>query len=185
MIRNLILGMLVLASACSWAQPSDRAVYPISASQVAQALSLTGIHVSGNQVVLGVEDWAASASPVLDLLDTEPGSRKNRIWVRMGCHERQQCRPFYASVFWSGPIPSSAMSKPAHGRTRPVAVGPPVIRFGDHATLVVDDPRLHLEIAVIALQNGAVGQVIHLATPDRKQFYRGEVVSNSMLKGSL
>ena len=59
------------------------------------------------------------------------------------------------------------------------------MRAGTHATLVMDDNRSHIQVAVISLENGIAGHRIHVASPDHKQIYVGEVVNANLLRGSF
>lgn len=185
MLRNSILGLLVMISLGGWAQTRGGARFPIRASQVAQVLSRAGMEVTERQVHLGATVWSATQTPSLEVLGTEGLAAGGRVWIEIGCEDRHQCQPFYVSVLWKGPVPLAGKQAHVEGPGHSASYAPPVIRLGDHATLVVDSPGLHMEIAVIALQNGTVGQVIRLATPDRRQFYQGQVVNKVTLKGSL
>jgi flagella basal body P-ring formation protein FlgA len=59
------------------------------------------------------------------------------------------------------------------------------MRAGAHATLVMDDDRAHIQIAVISLENGLAGHRIRVASPDHKQVYVAEVVNASLLRKSF
>lgn len=185
MLRNCIVGVLVAIGVRAGAQSGPYASYRISPSGVAVTVSRAGMHVTARQVHLDCEVWSASAHPDMELLSAQTAPDKEHVWVRIGCRQPRECRPFYATVAWNGPLPvardASQSKVPVHSKS----YSPPVMRMGDHATLVVDSPRSHIEIAVIAMQNGAVGQVIRLATPDRKQFFRGLIVNKSTLTGAL
>ena len=187
MLRYRVVGLLVLVSIAAWGETRGRTMSRIGANQVARALSVAGMEVTPRQVQLATELSAMTPSPTLDLLEVEPSPSLNErwVWVKLGCRDPHECRPFYVSVQWNGDIRTLVKHAKSVVPASSPKDTPPVIRFGDHATLVVDVPRLRLEIAVIALQNGSAGQVIRLATPDHKKFYRGEVVGKSMLRGSL
>jgi flagella basal body P-ring formation protein FlgA len=42
-----------------------------------------------------------------------------------------------------------------------------------------------IEVSVVALESGGIGQSIRVATPDYKQQFHAEVVSASQLEGSM
>ena len=183
MLRKCMLGVLVTVSVTAGAQPAGAARYRIGTSQVAATLARAGMDVMARQVHLEADVWSRSANPEMDMVSAQALPDRKHAWVRIDCHDPRECRSFYATISWSGPLP------PARDVTAPKArvtsYTPPAMRMGDHATLVVDGPQLHMEIEVIAMQNGAVGQVIQLATPDRKRFYRGQVVNKFTLTGTL
>ncbi len=185
MLRNGILGFLVMTCLGGWAQAHGGARFPIRAAQVAQVLSRAGMEVTERQVHLGTPIWSATQTPALEVLDTQGMTAGGRLWIKIGCEGRHECQPFYVSVPWKGPAPLAGKQRHVVNPVHSASYRPPTIRLGDHATLVVDSPGLHMEIAVVALQNGAVGQVIRLATPDRKQFYQGQVVNQVTVKGSF
>jgi hypothetical protein len=59
------------------------------------------------------------------------------------------------------------------------------MKAGAHATLMIDDQRSHIQVAVVSLENGIVGHRIHVASLDHKQTYVGEVVNDRLLRGSF
>jgi hypothetical protein len=138
--------------------------------------------VHPEDVRITTEVFAVSSSPLLDVLEIAPvtAMQEQHSWARIGCHDPHECAPFYVDVHWPHSVP-----RPQTRVTRPQYADPPVIRPGDRATLVVEDARIHIELDVVALQNGSPGQVIRLATPDHRQFYRGVVVSRFRLTGRL
>jgi flagella basal body P-ring formation protein FlgA len=58
------------------------------------------------------------------------------------------------------------------------------MRAGTHATMLMDDDRSHIQIAVISLENGVAGHSIRVTSPDHKQVYVAEVVNASLLRKS-
>lgn len=185
MLRHFAIGLLSAVSVAAWGQAHGSTLYRVQASQVADALSRAGMDVTAREIKIGVDVLAGTPDPVLDVLDAE--SNRNAgfhpVWVKLACRDSAECRPFFIEVAWHGSLPELVKVKrtqmPIH------AYQLPIIHFGDRATLVAEGPGSRLEIAVIALQNGSAGQVIQLATPDHKLFYRGVVVSKSMLKVSF
>jgi flagella basal body P-ring formation protein FlgA len=82
--------------------------------------------------------------------------------------------------------------KPA-GRATNQSIAPPAalkpkkvitMRAGTHATMLMDDDRSHIQIAVISLENGIAGHSIRVTSPDHKQVYVAEVVNASLLRKS-
>jgi hypothetical protein len=171
-----------------WGQSPSR--FAITAEQVARALSLGGIVTVAQQVSLPVRVVANEPAAPLDILSVEPPPKGKPAEnapaysrVKLACHLSRQCLPFYAFVNW--PQRSGAITNPS--MVSPLAANPADItmRAGAHATLVMDDQRSHIQVAVISLQNGMAGHRIRVASPDHKQFYFGEVVSANLLRGSF
>jgi hypothetical protein len=59
------------------------------------------------------------------------------------------------------------------------------MKAGTHATLMIDDQRSHIQVAVVSLENGIVGHRIHVASLDHKRTYVAEVVNDRLLRGSF
>jgi hypothetical protein len=177
---TLMLMATMTASAC--AQASVR--FAITPEQVACALSQAGVVTAAQQVSLPARVVANEPTPVLEIVSIEargktksPGHDPPPSKVKLTCHLPGQCLPFYALVNWPR----------EKGLTTSYAGNQAVItmRAGTRATLVMDDQRSHIQVAVISLQNGAVGNRIRVASPDHKQFYFGEVLSPTLLRGSF
>jgi hypothetical protein len=187
-----------------WGQAQPQPRFPLTASQVARALSERGVQTDGEQVALLASVVATEPNPTLDVLSVEtlgnaqsPERSRIRSRVKLACRKAEKCLPFYALVNWpegtawavtvassSSPVQrNQAVSSPA-GKNVP-ANSEVTMPAGTHAILVMDDHRSHIQLSVISLENGLVGHRIRVASPDHKQFYLGEVVSPSLLKGSF
>ena len=177
-----------------WGQSQDH--FALTAQQVAQAVSGKGIEIAGEQISLLAKVVATEQNPQLDVLAVEPLSDRwsgqhseARTLVKLGCHLPGTCLPFYAIVSWPQGTDGSATA----GSGNLVAAGSALLkpkaaitmRAGAHATLVMDDDRSHIQIAVITLESGMVGHKIRVASPDHKQIYYGEVISANLLKRSF
>jgi hypothetical protein len=170
--------------------------FALTAGQVARALSAGGIQTREEQVSLLTRVVATESSPALDILSVEllgkqPVAEHSSIGsrVRLGCHLPGRCLPFYAIV--SGLEPpvglAAAASHASAGISNPASKAnlDIIMRAGTHATLLMDDNRSHIQVAVITLENGIAGHRIHVASPDHKQVYVGEVVNANLLRGSF
>jgi hypothetical protein len=175
-------------------QLQDR--FALTAGQVARALSESGMQTTEEQVSLLTRVVATENSPALDVLSVEPLGKQplaehspTRSRVKLACHQRGKCLPFYAIVSGSEPASGSAptlsSASPVTGNTMFNPKSEITMRAGAHATLVMDDDRSHIQVAVISLESGMTGHRIRVSSPDHKQVYFGEVVSASLLKGSF
>jgi hypothetical protein len=193
--RWLSVSFMAVISMSGWGQTQLQNRFALTAGQVARALSAGGIQTTEVQVSLLTRVVATESSPTLDVLSVEPlsGQPKTeyppaRSRVRLGCHQPGKCLPFYAIVGWSEPpvgLAATASSASA-GIGNPLLANTDItMRAGTHATLVMDDNRSHIRVAVISLENGIAGHRIHVASPDHKQVYVGEVVNANLLRGSF
>jgi hypothetical protein len=174
------------------AQSQDR--FALNAAQVARALSESGIQTTGEQVSLLTRVVATEPSPKLDILSVEKlgngslAEHSVRARVKLACHLPGKCLPFY--VMMSSPQtvagPKTVVSSTsAFGNPLVNANSEVTMKAGTHATLLMDDQRAHIQVAVISLENGMVGHRIRVATPDHKQTYVAEVVNARLLRGSF
>jgi hypothetical protein len=177
-------------SLTGWSQSQLQDRFALTADQVARSVSKGEIEVSGDQVFLLANVVAKVPNPVLDVLSVEPlgdkwfgGRSGTHSWVKLGCHLPGVCLPFYAVVSWpqepAGRATNQSIASPA-------ALKPKVITMpaGTHATMLMDDDRSHIQIAVISLESGIAGHRIRVTSPDHKQVYVAEVVNASLLRKS-
>jgi hypothetical protein len=194
--RWLAVSLMAAVSMPGWGQSQLQDRFALTAEQVARALSAGGIQTREEQVSLPTRVVATENSPALDILSVQslgkqPVAEHSSIGsrVRLGCHLPGRCLPFYAIV--SGLEPpvglAATASHASAGINNPVSKAnlDIIMRAGTHATLLMDDNRSHIQVAVITLENGIAGHRIHVASPDHKQVYVGEVVNANLLRGSF
>ena len=194
--RWLSFPLMAAISVFAWGQSQTQNRFALTAGQVARALSDKGMPTADGEVSLLTRVVATENSPALDILSVELLSNQSaaehspaRSRVKLGCHLPGQCLPFYAIVTSSQPpvgltatTPHASAGINGPGSKENMDV---TMRAGTHATLVMDDNRSHIQVAVISLENGLVGHRIHVASPDHKQTYVGEVVNARLLRGSF
>lgn len=191
--RWLTVSLVAAMSMPGWeqSQPQDR--FALTAGQVARALSEGGMPTADGQVSLLARVVATEPDPALDVVSVEAfskglvaGQSVVRSRVKLSCRLAGKCLPFFVIVSRSEPVAGPALAGPPLDRsmwsspTRQMT-----IRAGARATLVIDDGRSHIQVAVVSLENGMEGHRIRVSSPDHKQIYFGEVVSASLLKGSF
>ncbi len=190
------ISLMAAISLPGWGQSQSQDRFALTAGQVARALSSSGIQTREEQVSLLTRVVATESSPALDVLSVERLAKQlgaehasTRSRVRLACHLPGKCLPFYAIVSGLEPLAGLATAAPSAfaGTNKPVSKANMEItmRAGTHATLVMDDNRSHIQVAVISLENGIAGHTIHVASPDHKQIYLGEVVNANLLRGSF
>ena len=180
--RVMVCACLTLAATHlpGQAQPAVRPVTPDSLVSVL-AKEQSSIAAADISVPAGVV--ARGDAPEFTVLSIERAVGANaRYWVRIACRNTAQCLPFYASVASSTPLTCGPRQLAA---AHIVHADPPVMHVGDRATLVIHRDRSLIQLAVVALQSGSIGQDIRLATPDYKQFFHGQVVNAKQLQGEL
>jgi hypothetical protein len=170
-------------------QSEDR--FALTTAQVALAVSASGMPTAAEHVSLLTRVVATEPEPVLDVLSVETlgkGPLEHlgvRFRVKLACHVAGKCLPFYAIVSSPPSTVGAANTVSAVRNTMWNAHTEITMKAGTHATLMMDDQRSHIQVAVVSLENGIVGHRIHVASPDHKQTYVGEVVNARLLRGSF
>jgi hypothetical protein len=166
--------------------------FPLTAAEVALAVSASGMPTTPGRVSLLTRVVATEPEPVLDVLSVEnlgkgplAGNSDVRLRIKLACHVAAKCLPFYAIVSSTSSTTGPANTLSIRGSAIWSGHNEITMKAGTHATLLLDDQRAHIQIAVVSLENGIVGHLIHVASPDHKQTYVGEVVNARLLKGSF
>jgi hypothetical protein len=184
-----VIGLLVTVSSLpGLSQSVPRERYALTEQQVANALVARGVTSADARVSFVAKIVATEPNPLLDVLsveqphDWQPAKDADaRTWVKLGCHVHGKCLPFYVLVSRAGGAGSSTPVL----NTASFQSGEVAMQAGTHATLMLDDNRAHLEVAVISLENGEAGHKIRVASLDHRHFYVAEVVNAQLLKGSF
>jgi len=154
---------------------------PITRQQIATALAGQGVAVSAEQVTLLNDVVAATRSPELRVESLERLD-VHQARVRLACAAPADCVPFFVIVHSDAALPSTLPGVAATPHTPAVS---PVVRAGAPAVLLIESDHVHIRLHVVCLENGARGQTIRVATPDRKQTFTAQVMDDAKLRGSL
>jgi len=182
------ISVLALSAAMACADTPGAIRAPITATQIAAAISAAGMAITAQQVTLLTDVTATTASPVLKVELIEPWG-DHRMKVRLDCASSEQCVPFFVAV---RSTPEPAAQAGAAALNRPFAAAPTridpksiVMHAGAPATLLLEGARVHIRLAVVCLENGAPGQTIRVASRDHRQTYMAKVVDEEVLRASL
>jgi hypothetical protein len=179
-----LISVLALSSAMSLPAAAASGRTPITAEQVAYAISGTGTKVSAQQVTLLADVVASAGNPTLRVESMEQWGA-HRMMVRMNCTSSDQCLPFLVALSWSDGDAGYPAMTGANRRLAPDSPAKPVVRSGSPAILLLDGDHLHIQLAVICLENGVIGQTIRVATTDHRMTFSAQVVDETVLKGRL
>lgn len=190
--RWICLGIVLTVTCSAWAEPEAQTRFLVTERQVTQSLLERGITADESQVTILASVISTERDPGLEVLAVIPsGIRRDRsggepeMLVKVGCRRPGSCLPFYVVVKGATGDAGGA-EKPTHPvPTLVIAKGGPsareTMRAGTHAVLIMNDRRMRIQIPVISLETGKAGETIHVASPDRKQVYEGEVVDGTLL----
>ena len=159
--------------------------YAIRPDRVAGAIAAMGMQVSPAQLTMLTDAVASTTDPRLRVQSMQrwPG---DRVMVRMECANREECLPFFVSVrMGNSDSDQRALANVAMAAEVSHQLPAMAVRAGTPATLYLDGDHIHIRVAVVCLQSGAVGQTIRAEGPDHQQTYTAQVVSNGVLRGRL
>ncbi|MFP5230529.1 MAG: flagella basal body P-ring formation protein FlgA [Acidobacteriota bacterium] len=182
-LKYFLSWFLVGAALPAWAA-SPR--YAITPEQIAGAMAAMGMQVSSAQLTMITAPVASVAEPELRVQSMQrwPG---DRVVARLDCATREQCLPFFVSIRMGkdagtqGAMVNTTVSAPQVARA--TSAPAMAVRAGSRATLYMDGDHVHIRVAVVCLQSGAVGQTVRAEGPDHEQSYLAQVVGNGVLKG--
>jgi hypothetical protein len=187
MTRHTFISIAILSLGLGIPAAAAAAENAITTEQVAVALSNAGLNTSAKQVVLLTGVVASTNAPALKVESMEQwGDRGTK--VRLSCVKPEECLPFFVAIRGSQ---AQAVSPPIadHSSAAVLRAKPDsasfVVRAGSRETLLLEGGHVHIQMSVVCLENGAVGQTIRVASLDHKQTYVAEVGSNQVLRGKL
>lgn len=163
--------------------------YPITAEEVAAAITNSGFKVAAPDVALPGVVYAASPTPTLRVRSTQSLSDNSTV-VRVECESGRECLPFYARVRTS-PAENASLSQKisaqphanlAEAQSRRSG---PMVRSGDPAVLLLEGDHVRIHIPVVCVESGDRGARIRVRSAANRQIYTAEVVDVAVLKGSL
>lgn len=181
-----VAAMVVLWTAAILPGAAQSNRFFITQDQVATAISVAGMQVSAGQVTLLSNVVSATGNPVLKVGSLEKwGDQK--VMVRLECVTPGECLPFIVAVRLSGAeqerLALSSQLQPVYSSAKPR--GSDTIRAGSTAVLFLEGPHVQIQLPVVCLENGLIGQRIHVATRDRRLTFMAEIVGDSALRGQL
>jgi hypothetical protein len=177
------ISALIAAVALGLPAVAASAQNAIATEQIAAALSSAGINTTPEQVVLLTNVVATTTAPALRVESTELWG-DHRIKVRLSCVRQEECLPFFVAVRGSQPqavFPVLA-SSPATPQAKPNS---PAMRAGAHAVLLLEGGHIHIQLPVVCLENGEIGQTIRVTSLNHKLTYLAQVDANLTLRGKL
>jgi len=185
MLHRRIVAMVVLWVAATLPGVSQANRFSITRDEVANAIDGAGMQISAGQVTLLSNIVSATRNPALKVESIDKWS--DRIMVRLECANPGECLPFIVAVRLSGAAQERVALSP---HFEPVSFsGKPresdTIRAGSTAVLFLDGPHVHIQLSVVCLENGSVGQSIRVATRDRRLNFTAEILSDATLRGRL
>ena len=180
------LTALCLVAHVGTSAQTSTARIPVSSEQVADAMRSAGVETSADQV------------QVLANVTTTPGATlrvakkmkesSSAVLAELVCREPRQCLPFYALIHSDSA--ATAVTKSTEARQHLISAkngveAHPLVGRGQPVTLIIEHADFRIVLSAICLEVGIHGQIIRVASPDRKRVYSAEVVSNKIVRSTL
>jgi hypothetical protein len=187
MTRHTFISIAILSLGLGFPAAAVATENAITAEQVALALSSAGLNTSAKQVVLLTDVVASTNAPALKIESMAQWSDRE-IKVRLSCVKPGECLPFFVAIRGSQTqvvlptVAERSSSAILRAKSDPSSF---VVRSGSRGTLLLEGGHVHIQISVVCLANGAVGQTIPVTSLDHKQTYMAEVSGNQVLRGKL
>jgi hypothetical protein len=195
MTKYAFLSAIALGWAVSLPAAAEAGRTPITAGQVAAAITHAGIEIAPDQVTLLSDVVASTATPALKVESMQRWGQQ-RMSVRLGCAQEGECLPFYVAVH-----PSPGETAPgAYGKAIQTAQleGPPVplprpnndrglstVKAGSPVVLSLEGDHVHIQLVAICIDNGSIGQTVRVASRDHHEVYAAQVVDATHVRGRL
>jgi hypothetical protein len=184
-----LLGITLLFATLSASAEAATTREIITAAQVATAIRRAGLNVSAEQVALPSDVVAKTDAPALKV-ESVSAWQGDLASVRLDCVVSDECLPFVVIVRRNPKDVAEGLftaAKEQASRRPPVeGLGSKVVvRIGSPAVLLLDGGHVHIQLAVICLENGVMGQTIRVAGRAHQQTYLAEVCSDGLLRGRL
>jgi hypothetical protein len=163
----------------------------ITTGQIAAAICDAGLTISPKQVTLLADVVARTNSPVLRVQSME-SMGSHRMKVRLDCEDIEECVPFYVAIdrnsessAYASPLRPAQDRAPGNIPRVMTEFNTPVMRAGSTAILLLESDHLHIQLPVVCLENGAIGQTIRVTSKDHRQTYTAQVSDGGTLRGKL
>lgn len=162
----------------------------IDTNQIANALCAQGACISSKDIAMSASVVSTKPNPQLEVLRTDEvvssdvSYTPTRLWVMLGCRGAASCTPFYVQIM--NPPKALIDFKPpqrvAEASDELGKKAAPVIHGGTHALLNIVRKQSNIQLQVITVEAGRVGDEVHVRSVDGKKTYMAKVLSPTMLE---
>lgn len=184
--RQSITLLLVAFAATAQAAVLSTGASRVVVRQIKKALDDASIRVSEEQIEMLTSVPTSTPDAAVRVDELKLLSPK-LARVRMRCESAADCIPFFVLVH--GDIkPGAEVVKASPRVARKSTVirrAENLVHSGTHARLFLESDTMSITLQVICLEAGSEGQIIRVASMDRKIKYSAEIVSADTLKARL
>ena len=163
--------------------------FAITPEHVSHVLNSAGIAAKTEEVQFLSPVSSLGQNPQLSVVNVSSW-RNGNLKALLRCQNIRECLPFYVVLRnKTAPVQTSSFYNVLHEsfapqqKLRKKLAAKPLVVGGQRATLVIQNQNMQITLPVICLESGRKGEIIHLASPDKKQRYQGEVMEAGVLQG--
>ena len=179
-MQGISLVALCTAACAATIAPATGERVAVSREQIAGAMQAAGFEttVAQLQLLSNVTALAGAAIRVAKVKTESAGTALAELHCK-----KKQCLPFYVLVHDGNFAKDVAIIADRASTGTPTAH--PLIERGKPVTLLIENADLRIVLPAVSLEGGMQGQIIKVASPDRKRIYRAEVVSGTTVRSTL
>ena len=181
-VRQFIPMVVLCTVACAAPiTPVTSERIKVSRERIVEAMQAAGFETSPAQLELlsNVTSTSGASLRVAKVRQESAGT----MLAQLNCQERQ-CLPFYVLVHGAY-IENNTVTTASRTASGNRTEARPLIARGKPLTLIIETTSLRIVLPAVSMEGGIQGQVIRVSSPDHKQVYRAEVVSDTTVRGTL
>ena len=184
-----LMGITLIIAALGLPAKAASGREVITAGQIALAIGHAGMQVSASQITLPADVVAKTNAPGLRVVSVGAWMADSSL-VRLECVISEECLPFVVTVHrdqsdrYAGSVIAAGVQPPKHASAESPG-SRVVLRIGSPAVLLLEGGHVHIQLAVVCLENGAVGQTIRVVGREHGHTYLAEVCSDGLLRATL
>lgn len=181
-IRHVISLVALCTAACAaTVATADSGRVAVSREQIADAMQSAGLTAAPAQLQL-LSNVTSLPGAKLRVAKVTKQSSETAL-AELSCAARR-CLPFYVLVHDTQLEHNHAAFPRSSTNGTSAAVRPLIVR-GTPVTLLMEGANSRIILPVVSLEGGRQGEIIKVASPDRKRTYRAEIVSNTTVRSTL
>ncbi len=162
----------------------------IPPSAVAATLAQAGLSVPEARLHLPGSLSSETDTPELKITAAEQRANGS-LSVRFACRSAVECMPFFVTVDPADDRPALAafaermLAQHQAAGTSSARSDRAAVAIGAHVTLQLTDAQMRIQLPAVAIDTGAPGAEVRVASLDRKHTWRGVVIDATTVRGGV
>ena len=195
-VGSLMVAVLLGSSVCPAAErrmPEPASVTALEqkvAAAVARDVGLSDENLARHVQVLD-RSLSLPAGAELHVTAVRPGYSPGSWRLRIDCSSRRDCLPFHAVLHSptaslrsdsAAGLAAPMASQPGRSTGKPKQLQPPLTHSGDHVLLVEERSGMRLQVTVVCLQSGGLGDEIRVQNPATRRILLATVAGKNLVR---